>query len=77
MTTVDITFGFVSAPSENTLTALNALREVYGVRRLALDESARTVTVEFDATRLAAATVRGLLLRAGLDVVPSPAPAKA
>jgi len=44
------------------------MREVYGIRRLAFDEAARTVRVEFDATRLNEATVASLLRGAGLDL---------
>ena len=77
MTTVDLTLRYISTPADNTLAALNALREVYGIRRLALDSAASTVTVEFDATRLTAPTIRGLLLRTGLDVAELPQPATA
>ena len=44
------------------------MREVYGIRRLAFDEAARTVRVEFDATRLNEDTVASLLRGAGLDL---------
>ena len=48
--------------------ALNSLREVYGIRRLHLDERARTLTIEYDGTRLTEQGIRQLLRRAGLDL---------
>ena len=49
--------------------ALGRVREVYGVRRLTCDEAAKTVRVEYDATRLTEPIVHQLLRRTGLDVV--------
>ncbi len=60
--------------------ALSGAREVYGIRRLNFDRDARTVLVEYDATRLNGAMVAGLLRRAGLEIteelplIPPPAP---
>jgi hypothetical protein len=69
MTTVDIQFRYAMEPGESVLFALSSAREVYGIRRLALDPAARTILVEYDATRLNGATVASLLRRAGLDLV--------
>ena len=65
--------------------ALGRARDVYGIRALAIDSGARTVRVEFDATRLNASTVRSLLTAAGLYIaeevplvaVPAPEPVRA
>ena len=60
--------------------ALSGAREVYGIRRLNFDREARTVLVEYDATRLNGAMVAGLLRRAGLEIteelplIPPPPP---
>lgn len=61
--------------------ALGRVREVYGIRGLTFDETAQTVRIEYDATRLTEPTVHGLLRRSGLDIVerlslipPQPAP---
>jgi hypothetical protein len=43
---------------------------VYGIRRLKFDRNARTLRVEYDATRLNAATVASLVLQAGLQISP-------
>ncbi len=64
--------------------ALGRVREVYGIRQVIFDERAKTVRVEYDATRLTEAIVHGLLRRSGLDVVervsllpPQPVPVEA
>jgi hypothetical protein len=48
--------------------ALDNVREVYGVRRIALDEAKRIIRVEFDASRFKEPEVAGLLRRCGLDL---------
>jgi hypothetical protein len=82
MTTVDILFRYASEPTEAQALALASARDVYGIRRISLDRQARTVRVEYDATRLNAATVTQLVRRAGVDIAeelplisPAPAPA--
>jgi hypothetical protein len=83
MTTVEIVFRYVGQPSESEVFALGNLREVYGIRRLSFDRAASTVLVEYDATRLNAATVTQLVRRSGLELVeevplvlPPPPPAE-
>lgn len=49
--------------------SLARMREVYGVRSLHLDETAKTVRIEYDATRFAEPTVRQMVRRSGIDVV--------
>ena len=49
--------------------ALGRVREVYGIRRVTFDEAAKTVRIEYDATRLTEPIVHQLLRRSGLDVV--------
>ena len=48
--------------------ALDSMREVYGVRRIAFNEAERKVRVEFDASRSQGASDRSLLRRTGLDL---------
>ncbi len=80
MTTVEALYRYGTPPTEQVARALARARDVYGIRRLALDTSAHTLRVEFDATRLNPAAVAKLLLNAGLDVIeelpliPPPAP---
>jgi hypothetical protein len=86
MTAVEIIFRYAAPPTERVTLALAGTREVYGIRRLKFDRSARTLCVEYDATRLNAATVARLVSQAGLEItepmplvepqpLPDPAPA--
>jgi len=84
MTTVEILYRYASAPTEPVAFALAALRDVYGIRRIQLESTARTLLVEYDATRLNAATVSNLVRCTGLELVeelsqlpPQPEPAGA
>jgi hypothetical protein len=81
MTTVEILFRYSGQPSETAAFALANAREVYGIRRLSFDRAASTLLVEYDATRLNAATVTQLVRRSGFElieevpvVLPPPAP---
>jgi len=69
MTNVDIVFRYAEQPGEAAVFALAGTREVYGIRRLSFDRKAKTVRVEYDATRLNASVVAALLRRAGLELV--------
>ncbi|MES2392975.1 MAG: hypothetical protein V4555_15120 [Acidobacteriota bacterium] len=69
MTQLDVLYRFEAQPAEGVAMALGRIREVYGIRRLTVDERAKTVRVEYDATRLTEPVVHQLLRRTGLDVV--------
>ncbi len=69
MTQLDVMYRYEAAPSEAAMMALGRVREVYGIRRVTCDERARTVRVEYDATRLTEPVVHQLLRRSGVDVV--------
>ncbi|MBB5330092.1 hypothetical protein [Tunturiibacter gelidoferens] len=69
MTQLDVLYRYGVPPTEASVVAMAKMREVYGVRHLALDEAKKTVRVEFDATRLTEPVIYELLRRAGLDVV--------
>ena len=68
MTQLDVMYRFGQKPGEATGMALGKVREVYGIRSLAVDEAAHTVRIEFDASRLTEAVIHGLLRRTGLDL---------
>jgi len=80
MTTVEIEFHYAAAPTEQVAMALARARDVYGIRRVSVDQSARTLRIEFDATRLNTAAVAKLVHEAGLELaepssqIPPPAP---
>jgi hypothetical protein len=69
MTQLDVLYRYGAAPAEQAVLALSKVRDVYGVRRMAFDEAAKTVRVEYDASRLTEPVIHQLLRRAGLDIV--------
>ena len=84
MTQLDVMYRYGAPPTEASMMSLGRIREVYGIRRLAVDEAAKTVRVEYDATRLTEPIVHQLLRRSGLDITerlslipPQPTPATA
>jgi hypothetical protein len=68
MTTVDILYRYQTPPTERVTFALANTRDVYGIRRIHIDQNARTLLVEFDSTRLNAATVTRLIRATGLEI---------
>jgi hypothetical protein len=68
MTPVEIMFRYGMPPGESQMNALGQVSDVYGIRRVQLNEAERTIRVEYDATRLNEATVENLLRTAGFDV---------
>jgi DNA polymerase III psi subunit len=69
MTQLEVLYRYESHPTETAMFALGRLREVYGIRRIQVDEALRTVRVEYDATRLTHPLVFDLLRSTGLAVV--------
>jgi hypothetical protein len=70
MTTVEILYRYATPPTEQTTFALARAKDVYGIRRLSFDRAARTLRIEYDATRLNAAAVTKLVREAGLEINP-------
>ncbi|MGD0482836.1 MAG: hypothetical protein ABSA42_21895 [Terracidiphilus sp.] len=70
MTTVEIQYRYAVPPAEQVATALARARDVYGIRQLSFDRAARTLRIEFDATRLNVAAVTKLLRESGLEIEP-------
>lgn len=68
MTQLDVRYRYNTPPTASEMRAIDAIREVYGVRRISFDESQRIVRVEFDASRLKEPVIAALLRRAGLDI---------
>jgi copper chaperone CopZ len=68
MTYLDVVFNYGATPGENELRAIDAMREVYGVRGVRFNAKQRTVRVEYDASRLKQDAVAKLLRSAGIDV---------
>ena len=68
MTLLDVVFKYGTPPGEREMRALNNAWEVYGVRKIKLDEAQHTIRVEYDATRLNEGEIAAILRRAGLDL---------
>jgi len=68
MTTLDVAFRYGSVPGEREMRAIDGVREVYGIRKITFQEKARTVRVEFDASRRKEDAVAKLLRQAGIDL---------
>jgi copper chaperone CopZ len=69
MTNVDVLFRYEHDPSESAMFALGNLKEVYGIRRIEIDQPGKTIRVEYDATRLTRAVVANLLRRGGIGIL--------
>lgn len=72
MTPLNKTFTYERFSGKCAIRALDQVREVYGVRRICPDEKARTVEVEYDASRLRAGDVAALLTEAGIALLEWP-----
>jgi len=68
MTQLEVAYRYGSVPGEATMRAIDGVREVYGIRRITFDSKAKTVRVEFDASRFKEPVVANLLRGAGLDI---------
>ncbi len=68
MTIVEVAFRYGNVPGPREMRALDAARDVYGVRRIVFKEKEKTIRVEYDASRLNENVVAALLRRAGLDL---------
>jgi len=62
-------YRYAAPPTEAVMRSVSRVREVYGIRHMQFDDAARTVRVEYDATRLSEAVVHQLLRRSGLEIV--------
>ena len=68
MTYLEIVYRYGATPGEREMRAIDGMREVYGVRKVDFNEKARSVRVEFDASRLKEEAIARLLRQAGIDL---------
>ena len=68
MTEIEVAFKHAQKPGPAELRALDAVREVYGIRKIKFHEAESVIRVEYDRTRLNDDSVAALLRRAGLDL---------
>ncbi|HXY15458.1 MAG TPA: hypothetical protein VEI26_13240 [Terriglobales bacterium] len=68
MTQFEVAYRYAGRTEEAEMRALDSMREVYGVRRISIDEREHIIRVEFDASRFKEPVVAGLLRRAGVEI---------
>ena len=68
MTMFEVMFRYGMPPGETEMSALGKMNDVYGIRRMRINQSERTIRIEYDATRLNDEAVEKLLRDAGVDV---------
>lgn len=68
MTQMEVTYRYANSISESLMRAIDNVREVYGIRRLRIDENEQIVRVEYDASRFKEPVVANLLRGAGFDL---------
>ena len=68
MTTMDVSYRYSNSLTEAIMRALDSVREVYGIRKLNLNEKDRIARVEYDASRLKEPVIASLLRKAGLAI---------
>jgi hypothetical protein len=66
---MEVAYRYAGAPTENAMRAIDNMREVYGIRRVSLNEKDQVVRVEFDASRFKEPVVANLLRKAGVDIL--------
>jgi hypothetical protein len=69
MTQLEVLYRYEQHPTEAAMFALGKAREVYGMRRVLVDQDKKTILVEYDATRLSNPVVLQLLRGTGIDIV--------
>ena len=68
MTTMEVRYRYANPPDEAVMRAIDSIREVYGIRKVSLNQKERIARVEYDASRLKEPVVANLLRKAGLAV---------
>lgn len=68
MTSVEVMFRYALAPGETEMAAMGQFNDVYGIRRVRMNEKQKTILIEYDATRLTDTSVEKLLRSAGIDI---------
>ncbi len=75
MTTLEVLYRYETEPSVQAIQALTSARDVYGIRRLTIDRASQVLRIEYDATRLNAATVAQMVRQAGVEIAEELPPA--
>jgi hypothetical protein len=65
---MEVSYRYANPPNEAVMRALDSVREVYGIRKMNLNEKEKIARVEYDASRLKEPVIANLLRKAGLTV---------
>ena len=65
---MEVLFHYGLPPGENEMAAMAQFNDVYGIRRVRINEKEKNILIEYDATRLDETAVEKLLRSAGIDV---------
>lgn len=65
---MEILYRYGKAPTDAVALAVAGICDVYGIRGTRFDRAAQTLCVNYDASRLNAATVTKLVRQAGLEI---------
>ena len=68
MTQLEVAYRYLAPLNQPIMRALDSVREVYGIRRITLNEREKIIRVEFDASRFKEPVIANLLRRTGLDL---------
>ncbi len=68
MTTMGASYRYANSLNEAIMRAIDSVREVYGIRKVTLNERENIVRVEYDASRLKEPVVATLLRKAGMAI---------
>lgn len=66
MTFLEIQLTYEPPVGERELTALNNLRDVYGIRLMKFNQQMNSITVEYDASRLVRSDIEFMFRNAGV-----------
>jgi hypothetical protein len=66
MTTMEVAYRYANPLNEAIMRAIDSVREVYGIRKVSLNEKEKIARVAYDASRLKEPTIATLLRKAGL-----------
>ena len=68
MTTMEVSYRYANPLNEAIMRAIDSVREVYGIRKVSLNEKDSLARVEYDASRLKDPVVANFLRKAGLAI---------
>ena len=77
MTAMDVTYRYTGGLNPDQIRALARLSDVYGIRKLEIDEERRAIAIEYDATRMDEPRVQALVRSCSVDIAPAGASATA